>query len=99
MTVITAEPGVIKAIAAWQNWLRHERRAAENTIISYENDLKGFLLFLSEHLGYLPGLSDLAVLTSLDFRSYLAGRNVDGLSRSSTAAVSTLRSFSVLGTS
>ena len=94
MTVITAEPGVIKAIAAWQNWLRHERRAAENTIISYENDLKGFLLFLSEHLGYLPGLSDLAVLTSLDFRSYLAGRNVDGLSRSSTArAVSTLRSF------
>ena len=94
MTEITAEPGVIKAIAAWQNWLRHERRAAENTIISYENDLKGFLLFLSEHLGYLPGLSDLAVLTSLDFRSYLAGRNVDGLSRSSTArAVSTLRGF------
>ena len=92
--MITAEPSVIKAIAAWQNWLRHERRAAENTIISYENDLKGFLLFLSEHLGYLPGLSDLAVLTSLDFRSYLARRNVDGHSRSSTArAVSTLRSF------
>ena len=92
--MITAEPSVIKAIAAWQNWLRYERRAAENTIISYENDLKGFLLFLSGHLGYLPGLSDLAVLTSLDFRSYLAGRNVDGLSRSSTArAVSTLRSF------
>ena len=94
MTVITAEPGVIKAIAAWQNWLRHERRAAENTIISYENDLRGFLLFLSKHLGYLPGLGDLTVLTSLDFRSYLAGRNADGLSRSSTArAVSTLRSF------
>ena len=94
MTVITAEPGVIKAIAAWQNWLRHERRAAENTIISYENDLKGFLLFLSKHLGYLPGLGDLAVLTSPDFRGYLAGRNADGLSRSSTArAVSTLRSF------
>ena len=92
--MITAEPGVIKAIAAWQNWLRHERRAAENTIISYENDLKGFLLFLSEHLGYLPGLGDLAVLTSPDFRGYLAGRNADGLSRSSTArAVSTLRSF------
>ena len=94
MTEITAEPGVIKAIAAWQNWLRHERRAAENTIISYENDLRGFLLFLSKHLGYLPGLGDLTVLTSLDFRSYLAGRNADGLSRSSTArAVSTLRSF------
>mgnify|MGYP001170833155 CR=1 FL=1 len=92
--MITAEPGVIKAIAAWQNWLRHERRAAENTIISYENDLRGFLLFLSKHLGYLPGLGDLTVLTSLDFRSYLAGRNADGLSRSSTArAVSTLRSF------
>ena len=47
-----------KAIAAWQNWLRHERRAAENTIVSYENDLNGFFLFLSNHLGYLPGLGD-----------------------------------------
>ncbi len=94
MTEIAAESGVIKAIAAWQNWLRHERRAAENTIVSYENDLNGFFLFLSDHLGYRPGLGDLSGLTSLDFRGYLAGRNADGLSRTSTArAVSTLKGF------
>ena len=94
MTEITAEPGVIKAIAAWQDWLRHERRAAKNTIVSYEYDLKGFFLFLSDHLGYPPGFGDLAGLTTMDFRGYLAGRNADGLARTSTArAVSTLKEF------
>ena len=94
MTEIAAEPGVIKAIAAWQDWLRHERRAAKNTIVSYEYDLKGFFLFLRDHLGYPPGLGDLAGLTAMDFRGYLAGRNADGLARTSTArAVSTLKGF------
>ncbi len=94
MTEIAAEPGVIKAIAAWQDWLRHERRAAKNTIVSYEYDLKGFFLFLRDHLGYPPGLGDLAGLTTMDFRGYLAGRNADGLARTSTArAVSTLKGF------
>ena len=94
MTEIAAEPGVIKAIAAWQDWLCHERRAAKNTIVSYEYDLKGFFLFLCDHLGYPPGLGDLAGLTAMDFRGYLAGRNADGLARTSTArAVSTLKGF------
>jgi len=94
LTEIAAEPGVIKAIAAWQGWLRHERRAAKNTIVSYEYDLKGFFLFLRDHLGYPPGLGDLAGLTTMDFRGYLAGRNADGLARTSTArAVSTLKGF------
>jgi len=94
LTEIAAEPGVIKAIAAWQDWLRHERRAAKNTIVSYEYDLKGFFLFLRDHLGYPPGLGDLAGLTTMDFRGYLAGRNADGLARTSTArAVSTLKGF------
>ena len=94
LTEVVAEPGVIKAIAEWQDWLRHERRAAENTIVSYELDLRGFFLFLSDHLGYPPGLSDLAVLKTMDFRGYLARRNANGLARTSTArAVSTLKGF------
>ena len=94
MTPISAEPGVIAAIGAWQDWLRHERRAAENTIVSYEHDLRGFFAFLTEHFGFAPGLSDLSKLASMDFRGYLARRNADGLSRTSTArAVSTLKSF------
>ena len=91
---IFAEPSLIKAIAAWQDWLRFERRTAENTIVSYEYDLRGFLRFLNEYLGYPPGLSDLASLAALDFRGYLAERNANGLARTSTArAVSTLKGF------
>jgi len=94
LTHLAAEPGVLAAVEAWQDWLRHERRSAENTILSYERDLRGFLVFLTEHLGYPPGLGELAKLSAMDFRGYLAKRNNDGLSRTSTArAVSTLKNF------
>lgn len=94
MKPVSAEPSVAAAIGQWQDWLRHERRAAENTILGYEHDLRGFLDFLTEHLGYPPGLGELARLGALDFRGFLANRNNAGLSRTSTArAVSTLKSF------
>ena len=92
--MISAEPNVTSAITAWQEWLRYERRAMKNTIVNYNHDLKSFLLFVTDHLGYPPGLRDLAAITLLDFRGYLAKRNADGLSRGSTArAVSALKSF------
>ena len=56
---------MLSAITAWQDWLRHERRAAENTVVSYEHDLRGFLGFLTDHLGYPAGLADLAGLTKI----------------------------------
>ena len=88
------EPRVLSALETWQNWLRYEKRASENTIAGYNNDLGGFLLFVKKHLGYLPGLHDLEGLTAMDFRSYLADRNTNGLSRASTArAISSLRAF------
>ncbi|MEK9724042.1 MAG: tyrosine recombinase XerC [Rhodospirillaceae bacterium] len=94
MIEVLAEPNVAAALAAWQDWLRHERRAAENTVVSYAHDLRGFFAFLTDHLGYRPGLADLADLRSLDFRAYLARRGDDGLTRTSTArAVSTLKGF------
>ncbi|MDD9877426.1 MAG: tyrosine recombinase XerC [Magnetovibrio sp.] len=94
MSGFPAEPGVVNAIQEWQDWLRHERRASENTVTGYGHDLQGFLSFLADHLGYPPGLDELDRLNSLDFRGYLAKRNADGLTRTSTArAVSTLRSF------
>ena len=94
MTPISAEPGVLAAVTAWQDWLRHERRAAENTVTSYEHDLRGFFAFLTDHLGYPPGLADLGQLSFLDFRSYLAARNAGELARTSTArTVSTLKGF------
>ncbi len=94
MIKINVEPGVISAVYAWCDWLRYERRATNNTIVSYSRDLEKFLIFLTGHLGYPPGLRDLAEMTLLDFRSYLASRNTAGLSRTSTArAVSALKAF------
>lgn len=94
MNPASAEPGVLAAIRDWRDWLRHERRAAENTVTSYEHDLCGFFAFLTDHLGYPPGLADLTGLTSMDFRGYLAVRNAGDLTRTSTArAVSTLKGF------
>ena len=86
------EPNLATAIEEWWDWLRHEKRASEHTISSYGHDLNGFFNFIAGHIGYAPGLHDLKGLRSTDFRSFLAARNADGLSRTSTArAVSTLR--------
>ena len=94
MILFIAEPAVVQAIEDWQAWLAHERRASANTLDAYGRDLAKFLKFVAGHLGYAPGLRDLGKLAAADFRGYLAKRNNDGLSRTSTArALSTLRSF------
>ena len=36
--VMFGEPRVLSALETWQNWLRYEKRASENTIASYNND-------------------------------------------------------------
>ena len=89
-----AEPAAVAAIGDWRAWLAHERRISKNTLDAYGLDLRRFLRFVAEHLGYPPGLQDLAGLSQADFRGYLAKRGADGLSRASTArAMSTLRNF------
>ena len=90
----TVEPALLKTIGAWRTWLSVERNCSDHTLDGYGRDLSTFLNFLLDHLGYRPGLRDLKQLKSADFRSYLAKRNMDGLSKSSTArTVSTLRNF------
>ncbi len=90
----TGEPALLKVIDDWRTWLSVERNYSDHTLDGYGRDLSTFLKFLLDHLGYRPGLRDLEQLTSNDFRSYLAKRNMEGLSKSSTArAVSTLRNF------
>ncbi len=90
----TVEPALLKTISAWRTWLSVERNCSDHTLDGYGRDLSTFLKFLLDHLGYRPGLRDLEHLKSADFRSYLAKRNMGGLSKSSTArAVSTLRNF------
>jgi len=88
------EPALAAALEGWRRWLADEKRASENTLAAYRRDLESFLRFVTGHIGYTPGLEDLAALTPADFRSYLAQRSNKGLAKSSTArAMSTLRSL------
>ncbi|MFQ5765524.1 MAG: tyrosine recombinase XerC [Rhodospirillales bacterium] len=94
LSSVPAEPAVVAAIDHWRGWLAHERRISAHTLDAYGRDLSAFLAFVAGHLGYPPGLQDLAALESQDFRSYLAERNARRLARASTArAMSTLRNF------
>ena len=88
------EAGAKPALADWLDWLTHEKRCSPHTIDAYCRDLSRFLDFLVDHLGFMPGLKDLANLRTADFRSYLAFRVNEGLSRTSTArALSSLRNL------
>ena len=82
------------ALGEWTGWLADERRVSPHTLDAYQLDIKGFLVFLIEHIGRLPGLADLEAMRPADFRSYLARRASLGNERSSIArALSTLRNF------
>jgi len=88
------EPALQSAIDGWRRWMADEKRASDHTLAAYRRDLNAFLSFITNHIGYAPGLDDLAALTPADFRSYLADRSNRGLAKSSTArAMSTLRSL------
>lgn len=94
LIVFNAEPAVLGAIEDWRNWLQHEKRCSPHTLDGYGRDLGAFLSFLGDHLGFSPGLNDLEKLKTVDFRSYLARRTADGLSKSSMArGLSTVRNF------
>jgi integrase/recombinase XerC len=89
-----AEPGVLAATQDWRDWLTYERRCSRHTLESYNRDLGFFLSFLSDHLGFAPGLADLEKLATADFRSYLARRKANGNGAASLArGLSTLRNF------
>src|SRR5690606_32517250 len=78
---IPAEPALIRALEDWRRWLGVERNCSAHTLDAYSRDLAAFLAFLAEHQGHVPGLGDLDTLAAADFRSYLARRAADGLTR------------------
>ena len=89
-----AQPDLAEAIAEWLSWLADERRASPHSVAAYGRDLAGFLAFIAEHRGGVPGREDLAVLTPADFRAFLAARANAQLKRTSSArALSVLRGF------
>ncbi|MEO1680225.1 MAG: tyrosine recombinase XerC [Pseudomonadota bacterium] len=82
---------------AQARWLAHltgvEGRAA-NTAQGYAADLRGFLAFLTLHLGGAPGPSALARIAQSDMRAWMAHERARGLSaRSLARALSAVKSF------
>ena len=84
---------VDNAIAAWQEWMQHGKRASRHTLVSYQNDLSHFLSFLSQHLGGRITFKNLRDLEAKDFRSWLASRAGEYEATSTARALSTLKSF------
>jgi len=85
---------LINAVAAWQGWLRFEKRAAANTVSAYQLDLNNLFRFINLHRGRQVNLALLAALSLSDFRAWLAhnaGADIQAPSRA--RAVAGVRSF------
>ncbi len=70
-------PLQIPTKTALDHFLSHlagERRLAVKTVESYEQDIRAFLKFLTDHLGKPLTLGDMQSLKMTDFRAYLAFR-------------------------
>ncbi|WP_027134058.1 tyrosine-type recombinase/integrase [Geminicoccus roseus] len=82
------------ALLAWLRELAKERRFSAETVGYYGDEVRRFALFLSRHLGGPPSLKALMELTPADFRSWLADRQAQGLSRGYVMrGVAAVRSF------
>ena len=82
-----------ESIAKWESWLREVKRASEHTVISYQNDLRQFCLFLSGHLGGALSRGQLETLEARDIRAWLASRMGEYQAASNARALSTIKSF------
>ena len=81
-----------RAVAAWLAHLQHERGHADKTLEAYARDVRQFLGFVAQQLGYAPCLADLAKLDLKAFRGFLASRRRSGaVSRSLARSLSALR--------
>ena len=90
----TATEKVRQIIQKWQSYLVSERRLSVLTAESYLEDLKEFFSFLLDSLGQEVDLKDLENLKVTDFRSFLAWRSEQKVSKASIArGVSALKNF------
>ncbi len=91
---LTCTSKVQKIITDWQKHLLLERRLSPKTGESYEMDIKEFTAFLHGYLEKQVDVKDLKKLTVTDFRSFLADRAGQKVSRASIAReLSAIRNF------
>ena len=80
-----------------QDWLASEKAlkgASENTLKAYQQDVLGFVSFMTTHKGEPQGLKPLARITVTDMRAWMAGERMRGTSaRSLARALSAVKTF------
>ncbi|MEM9901771.1 MAG: tyrosine recombinase XerC [Pseudomonadota bacterium] len=87
-------PALRDASERWQAHLRGVEGRAPATVEAYATDLRGFLQFLTRHLGGAPGPSALARLAQPDMRAWMADERARGQSaRSLGRALSAVKGF------
>jgi len=87
---------VAKLVDDFLSFMSGGKRASKHTIISYQNDLSNFLVFLKNYKEKAVTIDVLEELNVHDFRAWLFSRNEEEFQSTSTArAVSCLRSFFV----
>jgi integrase/recombinase XerC len=85
-----------EALAAWLDYLAHERRASPRTVRAYGDGVAAYLNFLEQHRGERLALAALGEVSAGDVRAYLAFRRSGDhpLSpRSVSQALSAIRAF------
>ena len=92
--LITATPGLAKAVERWRRHLSSERRLSPNTVEAYARDAEQFLHFLTGHFGGPPTLADIDNLATADIRAFIAPRRNDGAgSRTLARGIAGIRSL------
>lgn len=87
-------PALTKSLG---DWLAHQQAlkgASENTIKAYQNDVQGFLAFMTQHHGEAQGLGPISRLAIKDMRAWMAHERGRGVSaRSLARALSAVKTF------
>ncbi|MDR3508784.1 MAG: tyrosine recombinase XerC [Caulobacteraceae bacterium] len=84
------------ALAAWLDYLTHERRASPRTVRAYADCVQPYLGFLEQHRGEALTLGAMGEISAGDLRAYLAFRRGGDhplAPRSVSQALSAIRAF------
>ncbi|MCS6624576.1 tyrosine recombinase XerC [Roseibacterium beibuensis] len=93
---LTAPKSADEALAAWLEYLAHERRLSARTLEAYGHIGRQYLAFLQRHRGEAPDMTALGTVTPAELRAHLAERRSGDRplnARSISQTLSAIRTF------